>query len=106
MIHLSLETPIRDLRTHLGLSQAELAKRIDVDQSNVSAMERRIPTMRTLARVLAKLGMEPALWATPAVSPTPEVMVRCGHRAGKATKIRAEIRSLDAAEAEALGAAR
>jgi transcriptional regulator with XRE-family HTH domain len=37
VIHLSLETPIRDLRTHLGLSQAELAKRLGVNQSNGSA---------------------------------------------------------------------
>jgi transcriptional regulator with XRE-family HTH domain len=64
VIHLSLETPIRDLRTHLGLSQAELAKRLGVNQSNVSAMERRPPTMRTFAKVLAALDLAPTIAVT------------------------------------------
>lgn len=64
MIRLSLETPIRELRTHLGLSQAELAKRLGVDQSNISAMERRPPTMRTFAKVLAALGLAPTIAVT------------------------------------------
>lgn len=65
MIRLSNTTPIRDLRLALGLSQGAFAKAIGVDQSNVSAMERRMPTLRSLARVLAKLGLEPVLMAGP-----------------------------------------
>lgn len=125
MIRLSNTTPIRDLRLALKMSQGQFAKKIGVDQANVSAMERRLPTLRTLARVLAKLGLEPVLWATPAVPSVlaqrranadalhaklraelvpPEVAVSCGHQSGKATRFQAEIRALDAREAEELGA--
>ena len=74
MIRLSNTTPIRDLRIALKMSQKTFAAAIGVDQTNVSAMERRLPTLRALARVLAKLGLEPVLMAGPMTPATAQTL--------------------------------
>ena len=109
MIRLSNTTPIRDLRIALKMSQGAFAKAIGVDQANVSAMERRLPTMRTLARVLAKLGLEPVIMAGTPVEHHQaearagvEVVVNCGHQAGKTTRFQAEARTQLLDDVEAL----
>lgn len=53
---------IRELRTHRGLTQAELARRMGITEGNVSRLETggRAPSLRTIARVAAALGVEPA----------------------------------------------
>lgn len=61
---------IREAREAAGLTQAELAKRLDVSQSTVARFEspRSNPRVATLERALAatgnalRVGLEPATW--------------------------------------------
>ena len=56
-----MKEKIRALRETKGLSQAELAEALGLDQTTVSAWERGIsePTLFNLRRLAAVLGVEP-----------------------------------------------
>lgn len=53
---------MRKFRVLAGLSQGEIAKRMDVEQTYVSGLERgvRNPTLTTLERAAAALNVTPA----------------------------------------------
>lgn len=53
---------LRDIRTSAGLSQSELARRMECAPSYICDLERgrRDPTIRTLAPLATALGTEPA----------------------------------------------
>ena len=60
-----LENRLRELRARHGLTQAQLAEKCDMDQADISRIERGAtsPTARTLQRIAAALGADVRLVA-------------------------------------------
>ena len=75
---------LRRMRDDAGLSQAELAHRTGMDQSEISRLERGLgrqgPSVETLARVIEALGHMLVVGASPM---DPDVGVAYGRRAAR-----------------------
>lgn len=61
-------------RRELGLSQEELAHRVGIDRTYVSALERRLyaASVDTVERLAGALGVEPQEMLRPAEAPPPD----------------------------------
>ena len=68
---------VREARAAAGLTQAELARRLQTTQSAIARLERpgANPTVDTLVRLMQTTGHRLELSATPALAPNDETLI-------------------------------